>query len=121
MSLLSDFSISLSGMNAAQTQLDAIASNIANANTRGYKPIRVNMLSAPAGGVETGVQSNNSRDPIQQLAAESSGIDLTRASVNLLQAKSLYAANGKLIKAENQMLGNVLDMFDRDHTANDPR
>jgi len=117
MSLLSDFSISLSGMSAAQKQLDAIASNIANANTPGYKSQRVNLLTAPSGGVETSVQTDNSPNSKQQSAAQSSNVDLTRESVNLLRSKSLYAANGMVIQADNQMLGKLLDMFDRDHTT----
>jgi len=105
-SLLDAISTSLSGISAAQKQLDAIASNIANANTPGYRVQRVEMVSLPTGGVEASIRTDNSSAPI----------DVAKESVNLVKAKSLYAANGMVIKTDNQMLGSLLDMFDRDHT-----
>jgi flagellar hook-associated protein FlgK len=104
-SLLDAISTSSSGLNAADTQINVAATNIANANTPGYKAERVDSVELSTGGVATTIRTTNS------------SVDLAKESTDLVKAKNLYAANGMVIKATNQMLGSLLNMFDKDHTG----
>ena len=90
--------ISLSGMQAAQTQLEASASNIANLSTTGYQR-RVVVQSEQAGeGVEATV--NKSTQP---------GNALETDVVSQLQAKNQFLANLAVFKTASHMTGTLLD------------
>lgn len=58
---MASFSIPLSGLNAAQQQLQSISNNLANLNTVGYKDETVNFSDVFAGATQT----NGSGDPLQ--------------------------------------------------------
>ncbi|RFO98453.1 flagellar basal body rod protein [Rhodoferax lacus] len=91
-------SIALSGMNAAQTQLNASANNVANAQTEGYK--RQEVLQTPQG--EGGVSAS-------VVASKQSGPALETDLVNQLQAKNAFLANLAVFKTGNAMAGALLD------------
>ena len=91
-------SISLSGMQAAQSQLNVAAGNIANSDTPGYQR-RVATPSAQAGGgvaVSVGVTPQ-------------AGSNLTTDVVSELQAKNAFIANLSVFKTANAMSGTLLD------------
>ena len=92
-------SISLSGMNAAQTQLSASANNIANAMTEGFRGQAVVQQADPSGGITTSVV--NASD--QQRSIETD-------VVQQLQAKNAFWANLAVFKSGNQTLGALLNV-----------
>ena len=91
-------SIALSGMSAAQTALDASASNIANASTPGYKRREAVNTASPQGGVAASVQRATEEGPALET-------DL----VAQLQAKNAFLANLAVFKTGNAMAGALLD------------
>jgi flagellar hook protein FlgE len=111
------FGIALSGMQAAQTQLNVAANNIANADTPGYQSRRADLVELSTGGVGVaGVTADTTSAP-QSDGSNGSNVDLASQFVSLQQAKTLYAANAMVVKAADQMTGtllNILDTHDRD-------
>jgi flagellar hook-associated protein FlgK len=91
-------SIALSGMNAAQTQLDASASNVANAQTEGYRRREVQQSPQADGGVST-----------QVVRSAQTGSSLEADMVAQLQAKNAFLANLAVFKTSNAMAGALLD------------
>lgn len=101
MSLIDAMSIAQTGMSAAMTQLNVSANNIANSDTAGYVPERVDFYSAGDGdGVETSVRDVGG------------SVDVANELVNADRAKLLYGANAAVIRTADRMLGSLLDIFD---------
>jgi flagellar basal body rod protein FlgG len=95
-------------MQAAQTQINVAANNIANQSTPGYKAQEVNLVDAPDdGGVEVaGVQSTDQPvDPATEMA-------------KLRQAAFLYGANAMVVRAADNMYGSLLNVLDTDDRNN---
>ncbi len=92
-------SIALSGMNAAQTRLQATAHNIANLDTQGFKRQEVSQSTVTEGGTLAQVSES-----------VGSSIELETDMVQQLQAKNSYLANLSVFKANNAMLGTLLDI-----------
>ena len=91
-------SVSLSGMNAAQTALSASALNIANLGTDGFRRQQVEQVCvAPAGVSAT----------LAQLTAP--GDAMATDMVHMLQAKNSFLANLAVFKTSNRMAGALLD------------
>ncbi|MBL8388314.1 MAG: flagellar basal body rod protein [Hydrogenophaga sp.] len=102
---LSASTLSLSGMRAAQLQLDVGAHNVANAQTPGFQRQRVAMTANAASG---GVDARVERDPV----AAGEGGDMSHLADDLVGGKmALYsfAANLKVVKTEQDMLGTLFD------------
>lgn len=91
-------SISLSGMNAAQVQLQSSAHNIANNSTEGFKRQEVNLQAQAGGGVTASVSKR----------AEA-GSALEKYVINQLSAKNAFLANLAVFKRSNEMAGALLD------------
>jgi flagellar hook protein FlgE len=91
-------SIALSGMKAAQTQLGASAHNIANQSTQGFKRQTVQVAVVPDGGVKATVAT-----------APKAGNRLEDDVVGQLQAKNSFMANLAVFKAQDRMVGSLLD------------
>jgi flagellar hook-associated protein FlgK len=91
-------SISLSGMQAAQVQLQSAANNIANVQTPGYKRQEVIQETRSQGGVKTSVtQTLQENDSIEK--------DL----IKQMQAEGLFKANASIFKATDRMIGTLLN------------
>ena len=109
------FSTALSGLNAAGAIVDTAASNIANMNSTGYKAARVNLASSPWGGVDVvSISRDASSGGVDEDGQELSNVDLPTEVVNLKKGALLYKANAAVIKAGDDMMGTLLDMFDHD-------
>ena len=91
-------SIALSGMQAAQAQLDVSANNIANMATEGYHREQLVQTEQAQGGVSTSVQR----------AAEA-GPDLVTDVVAQLQSKNAFLANLAVFKTNSKLKGTLLD------------
>jgi flagellar basal-body rod protein FlgC len=113
------FGIALSGMQAAQTQLNVAANNIANADTPGYQSRRADLVELSTGGVGVaGMTSDTTPGAPQPDGKTGSNVDLARELVNVRQAQTLYAANAMVVKTADQMTGSLLDILDtQDHTT----
>jgi len=92
-------SISLSGMNAAQTQLNVAAHNVANLNTEGFTRQQTVLTEQAEGGVSAAVTTAS--QPSAALEAD---------VVSQLQAKHAYLANLAVFKTSNKMAGALLDL-----------
>lgn len=91
-------SIALSGMNAAQTSLNASAHNIANVNTPGFRRQTVTQTELSGGAVSTTLAN-----------ASLEGSSLETDMVAQLQAKNAFLANLAVFKTSNAMAGALLD------------
>jgi flagellar hook protein FlgE len=96
--MLSATAISLSGLSAAQTQLDVASHNIANLGTAGFKRQQVSQAAEPQGGVSSTLRQ-----------APAPGNDLEADVVDQLKAKNLFMANLAVFKTGDRMLGALLD------------
>ncbi len=92
-------SIALSGMNAAQTQLNASAHNVANLNTQGFSRQEVTLTQQPEGGVSASVGT-----------ASQPGASLETDVVTQLQAKNAFLANLAVFKTQDRMAGALMDL-----------
>lgn len=132
MSLSSMSSISLSGMQAAATRLEASASNIANASSSGslpdaagassaYAPVTVRQSDVRGGGVSARIV--NAADPYVPAYdptspdADAEGmvatpnVDTASELVNVMTARISYEASAKTMKVANDMQKTTLDAF----------
>lgn len=91
-------SIALSGMTAAQLQLDAAANNVANAQTDGFRRSTVQQSPHAGGGVTSRV-----------VASPQPGPALEADVVSQLQAKNAFLANLAVFKTSDAMAGALLD------------
>lgn len=90
--------IALSGMNAAQTRLQASAHNIANLGTAGFRRQAVAQEALAGGGT---------RAMLQQAGVP--GASLETDIVGLLQARTGFMASLAVFKSADQMAGSLLD------------
>jgi hypothetical protein len=91
-------SISLSGMNAAQTRLQGCAFNIANLGTATFRRQQVASSTAASGGVSAA--SRQAPQPGNAIEAD---------LVETLEAKHAFLANLAVFKTGDRMTGSLLD------------
>ncbi len=91
-------STALSGMKAAQTQLNVAANNVANAQTPGFRRQQAEMTAQPDGGVQARVTTGPREGPALET-------DL----VAQLQAKNAFLANLAVFKTSDRMAGALFD------------
>ncbi len=97
--LLSTPQLALSGMNAAQTRLDAAAHNVANVQTEPFRREQVVQQTQTSGGVSTSLRRSSTE-----------GGALETDLVDQLQASSSYLANLAVFRTSDRMMGALLDM-----------
>jgi flagellar basal-body rod protein FlgC len=96
---------SVSGMMAAQMRQTVSAHNVANVNTPGYQELAVRQSEIVSGGVQI---SSIARVPSD--SPDFSGTDLTEEVVNQIGNKDSFAANARVLKVQDSMIGTLLDM-----------
>ncbi len=103
---VSTYGPSLSGMNAAWTQMGVAGTNLANLSTDGYRAKRVAFQSTPEGGVRPG--------PVQESQAQpetnGSNVDPATELVSLMSGSMFFKANATVVRAQSEMLGTTLDL-----------
>jgi len=128
--------IALSGMNAAARRLEVSASNIANAASTGalpnadgtvpagaptaYAPLEVVQTASAGGGTQTTVttvtpSTTAVSDPQAPFANQNGlvaapNVDLSRELVGQMIASYSFAANAKVMAADNRMTKTLLDI-----------
>ena len=98
-SLPSIASIAVSGMHAAQTQLQASAHNVANLATSDFRRVEVAQEAVSPGYGVSAVMTRSG----------TTGADLTADMVGQLQAKHSFYANLSVFKTSDRMAGMLLD------------
>ena len=92
-------SIALSGLNAASSQLATAAHNIANVHTPGSRRQLMQQAAQPDGGVVVSISQ----------AAET-GEALAEDIATQMSATYAFKANVLTLKAQDRMLGSLLDL-----------
>ncbi|HWE01257.1 MAG TPA: flagellar basal body protein [Tepidisphaeraceae bacterium] len=106
------YDVAVSGLQAAQAQVNVAARNVANLDTPRYKSSRADLVDVSGGGVAVGGYSQNpSAGPIQPDGQQGSNVDLATQLVDLSQARHLYDANAAVIKVADQTTGSLLDIL----------
>jgi flagellar basal-body rod protein FlgC len=105
-----------SALQAFSQQLGLTAGNIANVNTDGFKKSRAVFQEGPNGGVEAREQRIESPgDPLGfsetdgAAPRESSNVALEEELPELITTVYGFRANLKTVKAQDEMLGHLLD------------
>ena len=108
---------SLSAMHALSTGVHGTAYNLENLNTAGFNPVSVHYSSGPRSshGLETGVRPVVSRTvpPMAETTRvfQPSRTDLAREMVNLAVNQNAFDANAQVIRASDELLGGLVDVF----------
>ncbi|MDD2905423.1 MAG: hypothetical protein WBK95_00330 [Sulfurimonas sp.] len=98
-----NISSNISSMQAHQTMLNASASNIADANTDGYVP-KDTKISETANGLKADTRMANST------GSAKSQTDLSKEITDQIIASKGNAVNVTAIKAQDDILGSMLDI-----------
>jgi flagellar basal body rod protein FlgG len=96
----------LSGMQTVIKRQEAAGANIANVNTPGFESYTVDQAEqSPAGVRVSGVKRTLNPEP------DRSNTDLAKEMTDMLTNKDELAANTKVIRAQDEMLGALLDII----------
>lgn len=118
---------SLSALDAYALSQQVTANNVANMNTEGFNASRVTMEDvANQGGVRVQeVRETSDAPPLvpsqrllevqgqvvqEQAYVEGSNTDVAREMVNLTVNQRAYEANAAVIRAQDELIGTVLDI-----------
>ncbi|MCB9852430.1 MAG: flagellar basal body rod protein [Phycisphaerales bacterium] len=96
----------LSGLERATLGVQAVAGNIANLNTPGYRSVRVDN--------GTGKVEYRSGTAVAEAAENelgSSDVDVATELIELKRQQHAYEANAALIEFEDRRLGTLLDLI----------
>ncbi len=97
--LLKAMDRAVSGMRLAEAKLAASAHNTANALTEGFSRVQVDGVTVPDGGVDMNVSTLPAED----------GPDIVAEVIEQKSAVTLYRANLKVVKATDEMIGDLLN------------
>ena len=100
--------ISVSGMQTAARRQAITANNVANVQTEGYQAQQAISGETASGGVDI-VEVQTSEFPA---VPGSSNVDLTTEVTNQILDTNTYEANAKMVKAQNDTLGTLLDILE---------
>lgn len=96
---------SLSGVKTTQTKQDVTAHNVANVNSAGYSMIDAQATDVLSGGSRISVLRR-----IPNPSPDTSNTDLAQATGQQIENKIVYKANLQVIKVQDEMLGELLDL-----------
>jgi flagellar hook protein FlgE len=113
--------IALTGLRAFDKKLDVTANNVANIHTDGFKKSRADMQEAYPDGVKVSITHVNTpgmllpkdtegNSPGDTASAESSNVDFATELTDLITTPYHYEANLKVIQAEEEMTGELLNV-----------
>jgi len=100
------FAISNSALSATQTRHDVTANNVANINTKGFESRSVIQKESSPTGTEIGaIRKTPNTSPTQE-----SNTDFAKEATDMITNRNVYGANGKVIKVQNDMMGEVINL-----------
>ena len=100
------FSIALSGLQAASKGVAVTANNVANINSKDYKAKRLDLEEQREGGV----QESSLAESQEPAVPGGSNVDLATEITHLMTQSHAYQANLKVMKAQNELLGQAMDL-----------
>jgi flagellar basal body rod protein FlgG len=101
--------ISASGLMDASLRLDVSADNVANANTNGFVPDRVDSVAQAGGGVRSLVVLGNAG--MLPDKTRPSQTDYATEAVNMTLARRAYEANARVIADRHEADKSLMDMI----------
>jgi len=108
----------LAALKAFGTKMDVTANNIANVNSEEFKKSRATLTEGANGSVQVDVERIDTPGPSigtvegdQATKKELSNVDLTEEISEMIITKHGYTANLKAVEAQNEMLGDALDIL----------
>ena len=104
-STMAPLQAAISGLKASQTRVDVAAHDVANINTpdfRDYQPVQTETLPS---GTQISALTRGPQPPPGE-----SGTDFAVEASQLMIGRSSYKADASVIKVQDQMLGELLDM-----------
>jgi flagellar hook protein FlgE len=115
--MIQSLGAALSALSAGQQRMDALANDMANVNTTGYKAAG---RASQGAVIETGqpldlaIEGDGSfqvgRGAIRQGALESSNVDLADTEVGTIVTRTSYAAAVKALHVQDEMWSALLEM-----------
>jgi flagellar basal body rod protein FlgG len=115
--MISGIRSTLAGLLGQQKKVEASAHNTANLLTEGYKKTRVTLVEGTSGQVEARSEKIETPGPIiyEQTSAGFSPVELANVELGeeipgLLLSRRFFQANLKHIRAQDEMLGTLLDI-----------
>jgi len=107
----------LSALDGFSKKLAVVSNNVANSNTDGFKKSRAILEEGHNGGVEVSIQKvDTPGSPIPHeegsrvQTEESSNVDLPEEMAQMIVAQQGHEANQKSLKAQDELLGTILDI-----------
>jgi flagellar hook protein FlgE len=94
------------GMQVPLVRQDVTANNIANVNTPGFEQATPRQTDVAPAGVRI---SNIVRTPNPNPTV--SGTDLAEQMTNMMVDKTTFTANAKVLKIQDKMIGEVIDLI----------
>lgn len=105
------YAISASGLRDAALRMDVVANNVANGNTDGFVPDRVDSVTQDSSGVRGLVVMGNQGMLAPADPEAPSQTDYGNEEVNLIVARNAFLAGAKTIKAMRESEKALLDAF----------
>ena len=103
---MDSYQTSISGIQSAALGVSWTAQDVANLNTDGYKAKRLDLADRKEGGVQP-TKLTESQEPTPP---GTSNVDLATAMTNLMTQSGAYNANLQMVKTQDEMIGQLLDM-----------
>ena len=108
----------LAALKAFGTKMDVAANNIANVNSEEFKKSSAKLTEGANGDIQVDVERINTPSPSistvegdQAAKKELSNVDLTEEMSEMITTRHGYTANLKAVEAQNEMLGDTLDIL----------
>ncbi len=112
------FNTAVSSIKAHERKLGVTANNVANLNTNGFKRDRAVLQAETAGGVRVRLRKEDTPSPLDPLAPHAPGVEKSLSNVDLadeipglVPTTVGYKVNLKVIRARDDMIGNLLDVM----------
>jgi len=106
-----------SGLAAIQKKTEATAHNVANAETDGFKKIRVTLHEQEPQGIRAEARRMETPGPLVQepttdgsALVEKSNVELSEELPGMMLGRRMFQANLKTLRTADEMLGSLLDI-----------
>ena len=106
----------VAALKAFSKKMGVTANNVANVNTDRYKKKNATLQEGENGVVRVNITKDKSPGIIYQtvegdrmVPKETSNVDLAEEFPDMLNIQNSYAANLKVLKAQDEMVGNLLN------------
>lgn len=107
-------SILLSALRAHEIMQANSSSNVANMNTPEYKAIRTTITPSGDGTVDVTTTRSDEPAPLDMEGTMQSNVDPAREFVDMMRAKSGFAAVLNAISTREEMLDDLMDVLTKE-------